>query len=135
MTPYNVILHCKTTAVSLFLLISGVARQPNGMRPKIQQLLIPHRLLLLSLQSDRLHMALPSRLGAFMAGAALGAAQCFYWLHDDVRQLHSAMTAKIDHITSQVSSASHFASISNPGCLTVLLVACSRWKKRIAVPD
>lgn len=74
-------------------------------------------------------MALPSRLGAFTVVAALGAAQCFYGLHDDVNQLHSAMKAKIDDIKSQVSSTPHFTSVSILSRLTIVLVACSKMEE------
>lgn len=54
-------------------------------------------------------MALPSRLGAFMVGTAVGAAQGFYWLYHDVQAVQAALSRKMDavhlHIIDQAQRA------------------------------
>lgn len=47
-------------------------------------------------------MALPSRMGAFMVGAAFGSVQCFYWLREDVKHVGDAMDRKIEAISEEV---------------------------------
>lgn len=47
-------------------------------------------------------MALPSRMGAFMVGAAFGSSQCFYWLREDVKHVGDAMDRKIEAISEEV---------------------------------
>lgn len=56
-------------------------------------------------------MALPSRLGAFMVGTAVGAAQCFYWLHEDVLTVQAALSRKISSIASELEQKDHKAAI------------------------
>lgn len=38
-----------------------------------------------------------------MVGAALGSAQCFYWLHADVKNVSEAMTRKVEAVKLEVS--------------------------------
>lgn len=57
-------------------------------------------------------MALPSRLGAFMVGAALGSAQCFYWLYKDVQNVSAAMTRKLESVKQEVSCAVFSVAVS-----------------------
>jgi len=58
-------------------------------------------------------------MGAFMVGAAVGSAQCFYWLYEDVKQVGCAMNRKIESVRLEVRaitiSKSHmFAKIAHP---------------------
>lgn len=56
-------------------------------------------------------MALPSRLGAFMVGTAIGATQCFYWLHEDVQTVQTALSRKIASIQEQVEEKERKAAL------------------------
>ncbi|CAN8075604.1 unnamed protein product [Agarophyton chilense] len=56
-------------------------------------------------------MALPSKIGAFMVGLAVGSANCFYWLHKDVRTVNDAMMRKIDSIRHQIEEKDRKAAL------------------------
>ncbi|PXF46913.1 hypothetical protein BWQ96_03251 [Gracilariopsis chorda] len=56
-------------------------------------------------------MALPSKLGAFMVGLAVGSANCFYWLYHDVNNVNNAMTRKIDSIQHQIEEKERKAKL------------------------
>lgn len=56
-------------------------------------------------------MALPSRLGAFVVGTAVGATQSFYWLYHDVYAVQSALLRKLDTVRSEVTEKAHQADL------------------------
>lgn len=56
-------------------------------------------------------MALQSRLGAFMVGTALGAAQCFYWLHEDVQTVQTALSRKIATVSALLEDKDKQAAV------------------------
>lgn len=56
-------------------------------------------------------MALPSRLGAFMVGTALGAAQCFYWLYEDVQTVQAALSRKITTVSALLDDKDKKAAV------------------------
>ncbi|CDF34231.1 unnamed protein product [Chondrus crispus] len=76
-------------------------------------------------------MALPSRLGAFMVGAALGSAQCFYWLHTDVTNVAEAMTRKIASVRLEIEEKDRVAGMK----VSAIESATKNYRAVEAVPD
>lgn len=56
-------------------------------------------------------MALPSRLGSFMVGAAAGATQSFYWLYHDVYEVQAALSRKVETVRLRIEAQAHEADL------------------------